>query len=230
MNLQLALANVDLNIAPLQDNVFTNCKSELKYFEAAAAGTVTIASPTYAFRNSIVDGVNGFFASPIDWYDCSHSVSTGWTRPERSRPPPCQMSSPDTRPRPRETPGGRSPQLAVRNARACSESPRSALGPRARRGDRRTVQPGDARPPACEAPLPVLLLRQRDGDIPRLELPRDEDVIADARRLEARWIVVWPEAESGRPGTSGSARVPAAGRGRWGGGALHPVEHQRASR
>ena len=69
VNLQLALANVDLNIAPLQDNVFTNCKSELKYFEAAAAGTVTIASPTYAFRNSIVDGVNGFFASPIDWYD-----------------------------------------------------------------------------------------------------------------------------------------------------------------
>ena len=44
----------------------------------------------------------------------------------------------------------------------------------------------------------ALLLRQRDGDIPSgLDLPRDEDVIADARRLAAHWIVVWPEADPG---------------------------------
>lgn len=68
LNLQLAIAGVDINLAPLQDNVFTNCKSDLKYFEAAIVGTVTVASPTYAFRGSITHGVNGFFARSDEWY------------------------------------------------------------------------------------------------------------------------------------------------------------------
>lgn len=51
--LQHAIAEVDINIAPLQDNIFTNCKSELKYFEAAAVGTWTIASPTGPFRDAM---------------------------------------------------------------------------------------------------------------------------------------------------------------------------------
>ena len=62
-------AIVDVNIAPLVINDFTNCKSELKFFEAAVAETVTIASPTYAFKNAIVDGENGFLAKPNEWYE-----------------------------------------------------------------------------------------------------------------------------------------------------------------
>jgi glycosyltransferase involved in cell wall biosynthesis len=69
VNLQLALAEVDINLAPLQENVFTNCKSDLKYSEAAAVGTATIASPVHAFSRSISHGVNGFLASAVDWYD-----------------------------------------------------------------------------------------------------------------------------------------------------------------
>ena len=69
VNLQLALAEVDINLAPLQENVFTNCKSDLKYSEAAAVGTVTTASPVHAFSRSISHGVNGFLASALDWYD-----------------------------------------------------------------------------------------------------------------------------------------------------------------
>ncbi len=46
MNLQRLIAEVEINISPLQNNLFTNCKSELKYFEAAIAGTITIATPT----------------------------------------------------------------------------------------------------------------------------------------------------------------------------------------
>ena len=67
--LQGLLAEVDVNIAPLVLNDFTNCKSELKFFEAAAVETTTIASPTYTFKKAIKDGENGFLAYPGEWYD-----------------------------------------------------------------------------------------------------------------------------------------------------------------
>ena len=51
------VASVDVNIAPLVVNDFTNCKSELKFFEAAAVETTTIK-----------DGKNGFLAQPGEWY------------------------------------------------------------------------------------------------------------------------------------------------------------------
>ena len=41
-----------------------------------------------------------------------------------------------------------------------------------------------------------LLLRQGDGDIPAgLGMPARKDVIADAQRIGAHWVVVWPEAD-----------------------------------
>lgn len=68
LKLQKLMAEVDVNIAPLMVNDFTNCKSELKFFEAAAVETTTIASPTYAFKQAIKDGKNGFLAHPGEWY------------------------------------------------------------------------------------------------------------------------------------------------------------------
>lgn len=59
VNLQRLIGATEINIAPLQDNLFTNCKSELKYFEAAIVGTATIASPTYTFLRAIRPGDNG---------------------------------------------------------------------------------------------------------------------------------------------------------------------------
>jgi glycosyltransferase involved in cell wall biosynthesis len=41
----------------------------LKYFEAALAGTVVVASPTYAFREAIQDGDTGFLAAAHRWDD-----------------------------------------------------------------------------------------------------------------------------------------------------------------
>lgn len=67
--LQRLMSGVDVNIAPLVINDFTNCKSELKFFEAAAVETTTIASPTYTFKKAIKDGENGFLAQPGEWYD-----------------------------------------------------------------------------------------------------------------------------------------------------------------
>lgn len=66
--LQRLMSEVDVNIAPLVVNDFTNCKSELKYFESAIVDTTTIASPTYTFSKAIKDGENGFLAKPGEWY------------------------------------------------------------------------------------------------------------------------------------------------------------------
>lgn len=63
------ISEVDVNIAPLLVNDFTNCKSELKFFEAAVVETTTIASPTFAFRKAISDGENGFLTEPGEWYN-----------------------------------------------------------------------------------------------------------------------------------------------------------------
>ncbi len=69
LKMQTQLSEVDVNIAPLVVNDFTNCKSELKFFEAAVAETVTIASPAYTFKKAIKDGENGFLAKPGEWYE-----------------------------------------------------------------------------------------------------------------------------------------------------------------
>lgn len=67
INLQRKVAGVDINLMPLQHNTFTNCKSELKYFEAGAVGTVSIASPTYTYSRAIRDGDNGFLSKDHEW-------------------------------------------------------------------------------------------------------------------------------------------------------------------
>jgi glycosyltransferase involved in cell wall biosynthesis len=67
LNLQIRIGGTELNLVPLQNNIFTNCKSDLKYFEAAITGTVSVATPTFAFSQSIRDGENGFLARAQDW-------------------------------------------------------------------------------------------------------------------------------------------------------------------
>jgi len=69
LKLQKLVAEVNVNIAPLVINDFTNCKSELKFFEAAVVETTTIASPIYTFKRAIKDGENGFLARPGEWYE-----------------------------------------------------------------------------------------------------------------------------------------------------------------
>lgn len=69
VNLQRIIAHVEINLIPLQDNEFTNCKSELKYFEAAVAGTISIASPVFTYENCIHDGVDGYLSRSYEWYD-----------------------------------------------------------------------------------------------------------------------------------------------------------------
>ena len=74
VNLQRLIGDVEVNLVPLQDNEFTNCKSELKYFEAGIAGTATIASPTFTYAGSIRDGENGVLAKSYEWYEKIQSL------------------------------------------------------------------------------------------------------------------------------------------------------------
>ena len=69
LNLQRVIGDVEISVVPLQDNEFGNCKSELKYFEAAIVGTVTIATPTFTYRRVIEDGWNGYLATAQQWDD-----------------------------------------------------------------------------------------------------------------------------------------------------------------
>ena len=67
INLQGLIGQVEFNLMPLQANMFTNCKSELKYFEAAAVGTLSIASPSCNYAAVIRDGENGYIARAHQW-------------------------------------------------------------------------------------------------------------------------------------------------------------------
>ena len=67
--LQYLIGSVDLNIIPLQKNLFNDCKSELKFFEAAIVNTLTLASSNAVYGKVIEDGVNGFLVDDFDWFD-----------------------------------------------------------------------------------------------------------------------------------------------------------------
>lgn len=67
VNLQRLIGSVEFNLMPLQFNTFTDCKSELKYFEAAAVGTVSIASPSHVYARAIRHGDTGYLARAHEW-------------------------------------------------------------------------------------------------------------------------------------------------------------------
>lgn len=58
-----AIASVDINIAPLEQNIFNEAKSENKWVEAALVKVPTVASRVGAFDRMIRDGETGFLCS-----------------------------------------------------------------------------------------------------------------------------------------------------------------------
>ena len=74
LNLQRLIGEVEVNLVPLQDNVFTNCKSELKWFEAAMVGALTVATPTRPYRDAIVHGETGWLAALQHWDEVVRGV------------------------------------------------------------------------------------------------------------------------------------------------------------
>lgn len=59
-----------INISPLEiGNPFCEAKSELKYFEGAAYGLVTVAAATNSFKKAIINGQTGYICETEDeWY------------------------------------------------------------------------------------------------------------------------------------------------------------------
>jgi len=69
IELQRQIAQVDVNIVPLVNNTFTNCKSELKFFEAAIVKTPTLTTPTFTYKQCIQESENGFLCKEGEWYE-----------------------------------------------------------------------------------------------------------------------------------------------------------------
>ncbi len=70
------LSEKDILLVPLHKNIFNDGKSAIKYIEAGAVGTATIATATDEFKDAIRDGENGFLVHhPSHWFDkLSHII------------------------------------------------------------------------------------------------------------------------------------------------------------
>lgn len=63
------LWSADINIAVLQPDVMTDCKSELKWLEAAVMGIPSVVSPTRNYLDVVEDGVDALVAgTPGQWH------------------------------------------------------------------------------------------------------------------------------------------------------------------
>lgn len=64
------IATLDINLAPLEQSIFNEAKSENKWTEAALLKVLTIAGRTGAFADIIEDGQTGLLCSDDDeWYE-----------------------------------------------------------------------------------------------------------------------------------------------------------------
>jgi glycosyltransferase involved in cell wall biosynthesis len=69
MKLPNIIASLDINLAPLEDTVFNEAKSENKWVEAALCKVITVASNTGAFADTIKDGETGLLCKDeTEWY------------------------------------------------------------------------------------------------------------------------------------------------------------------
>ena len=81
---------MDINIIPLVINLFTEGKSDLKYYEAALVEVPSVASPTLVYQSAIEHGSNGFLArTRDDWYEALRTliVDSDLRRAMGKRPP-----------------------------------------------------------------------------------------------------------------------------------------------
>lgn len=67
LSLQNLMGKCEVCIAPLVYSTFTNCKSELKFFESAAVGTICVATPTFSFKQAIDHGKTGYLCRSHEW-------------------------------------------------------------------------------------------------------------------------------------------------------------------
>ena len=67
-NLPKLIRSIDINLAPLENNIFNEAKSENKWTEAALVKIPTIASNVGAFKSQIIDGKTGLLCNELqEW-------------------------------------------------------------------------------------------------------------------------------------------------------------------
>ena len=76
--LQCEIAKVNVNVVPLTNTIFTNCKSELKYFEASLVRTLSVMSPRYVYQNIIKTGENGYLCNDNGWCETIFNIYNHW--------------------------------------------------------------------------------------------------------------------------------------------------------
>lgn len=70
LELPKIIASIDINLAPLEESIFNEAKSENKWVEAALCKVVTVASNFGAFKTCITDNVDGLLCdTQEDWYN-----------------------------------------------------------------------------------------------------------------------------------------------------------------
>ncbi len=63
------LARCDISLAPLEEGLFNDAKSNIKFLEASVLGLPSVCSPRAEFQKAIRDGENGFLAEGEDeWH------------------------------------------------------------------------------------------------------------------------------------------------------------------
>lgn len=65
------LASCDISIAPLEDSVFNDAKSNIKFLEASIVGLPSVCSPSAAFRTAIKHGETGLLAADSAAWEAS---------------------------------------------------------------------------------------------------------------------------------------------------------------
>lgn len=64
------LSQADINIAPLEEGLFADCKSEIKWLEAAMLGIPSVVTGTQTYVEVLEDGVDALIVrTPQDWFD-----------------------------------------------------------------------------------------------------------------------------------------------------------------
>jgi len=66
--------NCEIFLAPLHDNLFNRCKSNLKFLEYSAIGAAGVYSRLAPYENVVVQGVNGFLASNSQEWETNLTV------------------------------------------------------------------------------------------------------------------------------------------------------------
>ncbi|WP_179284222.1 glycosyltransferase [Bordetella genomosp. 10] len=71
------LSECDINIAPLEDSVFSDAKSNIKFLEGAIVGLPTVCSPRSAFKAAITDGLDSYLADGVaEWREALEKLVT----------------------------------------------------------------------------------------------------------------------------------------------------------